>query len=104
MEKFPISCSHEIVKNMTIIFFKRLYKVMYYVPFGFERLCVSFFILGVFFFFFNPCLLTFQRQNSLIMYLGVCTIHILDILLFTYLKILKIDLTVLFTHLKIILL
>ena len=23
---------------------------MYYVPFGFERLCVSFFILGVFFF------------------------------------------------------
>ena len=50
MENFSISCSHEIVKNMTIIFFKRLYKVMYYVPFGFERLCVSFFILGVFFF------------------------------------------------------
>ena len=75
MENFPISCSHEIVKNMTIIFFKRLYKVMYYVPFGFERLCVSFFILGVFFF-FNLYLLTFQRQNSLIMYNGVCPIYI----------------------------
>jgi len=31
VENFPISRSHEIVKNMTIIFFKRLYKVMYYV-------------------------------------------------------------------------
>ena len=50
---------------------------MYYVPFGFERLCVSFFILGVFF--FNPYLLTFQRQNSLIMYNGVCPIYILYI-------------------------
>ena len=48
---------------------------MYYVPFGFERLCVSFFILGVFFF-FNLYLLTFQRQNSLIMHNGVCPIYI----------------------------
>ena len=101
MENFSISCSHEIVKNMTIIFFKRLYKVMYYVPFGFERLCVSFFILGVFFF-INLYLLTFQGQNSLIMYLG-CPIYILYIL-FTYLKILKINFIVLFIYLKIILL
>ena len=75
---------------------------MYYVPFGFERLSVSFFILGVFF--FKYVFIDFS-ETKFIDYVQWCMLYLYTVyILFTHLKILKISFIVLFTHLKIILL